>query len=141
MSKIAILGGGNGAHAAAVDLTLRGFDVTICEDARFAAKMQKVFDTRTIAYKGALGEGSVQIAGVTTNLEAAVDGAEFILVAVPAFAHEMYAQKLAPIVQENQIVFVLPGTFGSLAFYKAFKAAGKKVVVADPRYKLGRVQV
>ena len=28
MSKIAILGGGNGAHAAAVDLTLRGFDIT-----------------------------------------------------------------------------------------------------------------
>ena len=88
MSKIAILGGGNGAHAAAVDLTLRGFDVTICEDARFAAKMQKVFDTRTIAYKGALGTGSIQIAGVTTDLEEAVNGAEFILVAVPAFAHE-----------------------------------------------------
>ena len=131
MSKIAILGGGNGAHAAAVDLTLRGFDVTICEDARFAAKIQKVFDTRRIAYKGTLGMGSAKIAGVTTNLEEAVNGAEFILVAVPAFAHEVYAQRLAPIVSEDQIVFVLPGTFGSLAFYKAFKAAGKSVVVAE----------
>lgn len=36
MTKIAVLGGGNGAHAAAADLSLRGFEVIMYEDERFA---------------------------------------------------------------------------------------------------------
>ena len=32
MTKIAVLGGGNGAHAAAADLALRGFEVNMYED-------------------------------------------------------------------------------------------------------------
>lgn len=130
--KIAILGGGNGAHAAACDLTLRGCEVRLCEDERFAANMQKVFDSKTINYKGALGTGTAEISMVTTNLNEAVDGAEVILVAVPAFAHKVYAKKLAQIVKKGQIVFVIPGTFGSLTFWKEFKAAGvTEVAVAE----------
>ena len=30
--KVAVLGGGNGAHAAAADLTLRGYEVHMYED-------------------------------------------------------------------------------------------------------------
>lgn len=131
MSKITILGGGNGAHAAAVDLTLRGFEVTLCEDERFASKIQKVFDTKTIEYKGCLGAGTVTLAEVTTDLSAAVKGAEAVLVVVPAFAHEGYAKKLAPIVEDDQVVAVLPGTFGALTFHKEFKAAGKKTPVCE----------
>lgn len=130
--KVAVLGGGNGGHAASVDLTLRGCEVTMYEDARFASKMQKVFDTKTISYKGALGEGSVELHAVTTDMAEAVKDASFVLVAVPAFAHNDYAKKLAGLVKEGQIVFVLPGTFGSLTFWKEFKAAGvKNVVVAE----------
>ncbi len=131
MSKIAILGGGNGAHAAAVDMTLRGFEVTLCEDERFVSNIQKVFDTKTIEYKGCLGEGSVTLNEVTTDLAAAVKGAEFVLVVVPAFAHETYAKKLAPLVENDQIVAVLPGTFGALTFHKEFKAAGKTTPVCE----------
>lgn len=40
MTKIAVLGGGNGAHAAAADLTLRGFTINMYEDERFAPNMQ-----------------------------------------------------------------------------------------------------
>lgn len=130
--KIAILGGGNGAHAAACDLTLRGCEVHLCEDERFVAKMQKVFDTKQIRYKGAIGTGAADIHAVTTDLIKAVDGAEVIIVAVPAFAHSVYAKKLAPIVKPGQLVFVIPGTFGSLTFWKEFKAAGvKDVAVAE----------
>lgn len=131
-TKIAILGGGNGGHAAAVDLTLRGYEVHLYEDVRFASKMQKVFDAKTIQYKGALGEGSVNIHNVTTDLKEAVHGASFVLVAVPAFAHKIYAKNLASIVEPGQIVFVLPGTFGSLNFWKEFKNAGvEDVVIAE----------
>lgn len=131
LNKITIIGGGNGAHATAVDLTLRGYNITIYEDKCFIEKMQKVYNTKTIEYKGALGEGSIQIHHITTDLREAVQDSDIILVIVPAFAHVIYAQKLAPLIKEGQIIAVLPGTFGSLAFYKELKSAGKKAIVAE----------
>lgn len=131
-TKVAVLGGGNGAHAAAADLTIRGFEVHMVEEERFASNMQSVFDTHVIELNGACGNGEVEIAMVTTNLEEAIQDVEFILVAVPAFAHSNYAKKLAKIVHAGQIIFVLPGTFGSLIFWKELQACGvKDVCVAE----------
>ena len=77
--KVAVLGGGNGAHAAAADLTLRGYEVHMYEDARFAPNMQKVFDTKTIELKGACGSGEVHVAMVTTDLQEAIADVKLIL--------------------------------------------------------------
>jgi opine dehydrogenase len=35
LKKIAVLGGGNGAHAMAADLTLKGLEVNMCEAPEF----------------------------------------------------------------------------------------------------------
>lgn len=129
--KITILGGGNGGHAAAADLTEKGFEITLYEDEQFILHMQSVFDTGKINYKGAIGTGTAEIAKVTSDLQDAVNGADVILVMVPAFVHSLLAKKLAPVVQEGQYVFVLPGTFGSLTFYKEFKQAGKDIIVGE----------
>ena len=120
MMKVAVLGGGNGAHTASADLSKRGFEVHMCEDERFAGKMKKVFDTKQIKLNGAIGDELVDIAMVTTDLEAAIKDVRYILVAVPAFAHRNYAEKLAKLIRPGQIVFVLPGTFGSLLFWHEF---------------------
>ena len=126
------MGGGNGAHAAAADLTLRGFTVNMYEDERFAPNMQQVFGTKKIELSGAAGTGTAELAMVTSDLAAAIEGVKVILVAVPAFAHAAYAEKLAEVVTAGQIVLVLPGTFGSLMFWKAFKAHGVEgVCVAE----------
>lgn len=69
---------------------------------------------------------------VTTDLQEAIADVKLILVAVPSFAHNSYAQKLAEVVKPGQIVLVLPGTFGSLIFWKEFKKKNiKDVVVAE----------
>lgn len=131
-TKVAVLGGGNGAHAAAADLTMRGFEVHMYEEERFVANMQKVFNTKTIEIKGACGNGEVKIAMVTSDLNEALKDVKYILVAVPAFVHGAYAKKLAEVVKPGQIVFVLPGTFGSLIFWKALKEKGiEDVAVAE----------
>lgn len=57
--KVAVLGGGNGGHAAAADLTNRGFCVHMYEDARFAGNLQKVFETHEITMAGAAGNAVV----------------------------------------------------------------------------------
>lgn len=61
MTKIAVLGGGNGAHAAVADLSLRGFEVNMYEDERFASNMQQVFDTQEIELSSAAGTGTAKL--------------------------------------------------------------------------------
>jgi len=131
--SIAILGGGNGAHAAAADLTLRGFEVHMYEDEQFAGNMQKVFDSREITIKGACGNTTVEVAMVTSNLEKAIEGVTHIIAAVPAFAHQSYAEKLASVVKPGQTIFLTPGTFGSLIFWKKLKEANNTdgIVIAE----------
>lgn len=50
--KIAILGGGNGAHTMAAEMTLKGHTVNLYEMPRFRQDMKEVFDTKTIVLKG-----------------------------------------------------------------------------------------
>ncbi len=130
--SVAVLGGGNGGHAAAADLTYRGFEVHLYEDARFASNMQKVFDTRKITMAGAAGNGEVTLAMVTSDLAQAIKGVKYIFLAVPAFAHDGYAEKLAQLVQPGQVITILPGAFNSLLFWKKLKENGvTDVVVAE----------
>lgn len=130
--KVAVIGGGNGAHAAAADLTLRGYEVHMYEDARFVTNMQKVFETKTIELKGACGNGEAHIAMVTSDLAEAIADVKVIIVAVPSFAHGTYAKRLAEVVKPGQIILVVPGTFGSLIFWNELKKKKVKgVVVAE----------
>ncbi len=122
--KIAVLGCGNGGHAAAADLTLKGFEVTMYEDPAFQNNLNELFTHKTIHLQGAAGMGDIKIHDVTTNLEKAVKGASIILVIVPAFVHASLAKKLAVFIEPGQIVCLLPGTFGSLIFYNEFKKVG-----------------
>ena len=46
--KVAVMGGGNGSHTIAADLTLKGLSVNMFELERFAAGMRQVFETREI---------------------------------------------------------------------------------------------
>ena len=131
--KITILGGGNGAHAAAVDFTKQGFEVCIYEEARFASNMESVFKTKQISYTGALGEGVVDVSMVTSNMAEAIRGAKFILVAVPAYVHAHYATAIPSHLENGQIVLVFAATFGSLIFWKEMKkqCPQKDLVVAE----------
>lgn len=134
---ITILGGGNGAHAAAADLTSRGFTVRMYEEARFAGNMEKVFKTKEIEYTGVIGEGTAKISMVTSDIAEAVKGANIIIVAVPAFAHKNYAEKLPPYYEDGQTVLIFAGVFGSLVFWHELKKSGvNKNVVFSETYTL-----
>lgn len=130
---VTLLGGGNGAHAAAADLAKRGFEVRMYEEARFAANMEKVFATKEIEYSGVIGEGTAKISMATSDLAQAVKGAHIVIVSVPAFAHKHYAQILPPHLEDGQTVLVFAGVFGSLVFWNELKKSGsnKDVVFAE----------
>src|SRR5688572_29777660 len=114
--KIAVLGGGNGAYAAAADLSEQGHEVRFWRrDAQALAGLE------AITLKDADGERSVPIARVCTDLGEAVRGAELVFMPDPAFTQADNARRLVPHIAEGQVVFLAPGSFGSYAMTRILR--------------------
>ncbi len=122
--EIAVLGGGHGCYAAAGDLAEAGHAVRFWR--RDAEALAPVLESGAIALKDARGTRQVAIAATTTDLEEAVDGAELIVIPLPAIAHEDLFAALAPLLSDGQVVFLPPGSFGSYLLLEAVRDAGNK---------------
>ncbi|MBS7699594.1 MULTISPECIES: NAD/NADP-dependent octopine/nopaline dehydrogenase family protein [unclassified Chelatococcus] len=127
--KIAVLGGGNGSFAAAGDFALAGHDVRLWRRDGEAVKAHNAAG-RVIAIKDFAGRHEAPIGLVTDDIAAAVEGAELIVCPAPATAQPDIARRLAPHLAEGQVVFLPPGTFGSMIFAKAAHDAGNRADVA-----------
>ena len=68
--KIAVLGGGNGAHTMAAEFALKGHTVNLYEMPQFKNNMKKVFETKTIHLQGNIKElqGPVTLNMVTDDI-------------------------------------------------------------------------
>jgi opine dehydrogenase len=131
--KIAVLGGGNGAHTVAADLTLKGLSVNMFEMEQFASSMQKVFDTGEIEMTGVAAQGKAKLNLVTTDLAAAIRDVEVIFIILPGFTISTYAKLLAPHLAENQMVIIMPGTLAALEFRQTLRASGNlnEIITAE----------
>ena len=109
--KIAVLGGGAGCHAAAADLSEQGHAVRLWR--RDAAALRPVAEHGGITLKDGAGRREVPLAMATADMREAVSGAELILIPLPAFAQSDIARELCPHLEDGQVVFLPPGTFGS----------------------------
>jgi opine dehydrogenase len=124
-----VLGGGNGCFAAAGDLALQGHQIRLWRrDAEMVAQHKAAGSTITV--KDVNGSHEVALDLVTTDITNAVRDAELILCPAPAFAQDDIARTLAPHLSDGQVVFLPPGTFGSLIFAKAARDAGNKARVS-----------
>jgi len=101
--KVAILGGGHGAHAMAVDLISRSFSVNLFEMEQFKDNLQQLFQTKTIESTGAV-KGKFKLAMVTSDIDEAIKDIKYILIVAPAFAHDNYAKLLKGRTDENQVI-------------------------------------
>jgi opine dehydrogenase len=126
--RIAVLGGGHGAYAAAADLSEQGHEVRLWRRDRSA--FSPVLETGSIALLDERGTRSVGLSGVETDIGVAVKGAELIVAPVPATAQKELARALAPHLEDGQVVFLPPGTFGSYAMAEAARAAGSRARVS-----------
>ena len=104
--KIAVLGGGNGACAAAADLTGKGHEV------RWWRRSAAALASRLVL-KDADGERPIEVARPCADIGDAVRGAELIFMPDPAFTQADNAARLAPHLADDQVVFLAPGTFGA----------------------------
>lgn len=118
--NIAILGGGNGAYAAAADLAEHGHEVRFWRRDTEALKR-----SATIVLKDAEGERAVKVA-VCPDIGDAVRGAELLVMPDPAFTQADNAKRLAPHLRDGQVVFLPPGTFGSVVMTRLIREAGNR---------------
>ena len=66
LRKIAVLGGGNGAHAMAADLTLKGFEVNMCETPKFRESFSTTLERQAVCLIDASGEERIVKLGTVT---------------------------------------------------------------------------
>jgi opine dehydrogenase len=127
--RIAVLGGGNGSFAAAGDFALAGHDTRLWRRDKEAVAAHRAAGSK-ITIKDFSGARDAQLALVTSDIAEAVKDAELILCPAPATAQPDIAKALAPHLVDGQVVYLPPGTFGSLIFAKAMHDAGNKAQAA-----------
>lgn len=126
--KIAVLGGGNGSAAAAVDLTEQGHSV------RFWRRNSEAQDAliargNVVRLKDYKGERDIRVEVVTADIGEAVNGAELIVCPTPATAQADIAAVMAPHMTDGQVVFLPPGSFGTWLMSQIVRKAGNEADV------------
>lgn len=123
MATIAILGGGNGGFAAAAHLRTLGHTPQLYN--RSAGTIAAIREHGGVEYSGVAGDGFAPVSVVTTDLETALDGADFIMTCLPAIAFSGIARELASHLDGSRPILLNPGsTGGSLAFRTTLREAG-----------------
>jgi len=127
--RIAVLGGGNGSFAAAGDLAMADHEVRLWRRDKDEVAAQRAAGSK-IVVRDFNGRHEVTLALVTDDIAAAVRGAELILCPTPATAQADIAMALSGHLVDGQVVFLPPGTFGSLLLAKAAWDRGNRADVA-----------
>lgn len=131
----AVLGAGNGGMAMAGHLALMGFEVRL-----FNRSPERLIPVRQrggvqiVAAEGcSVPSGEADIPLTTTDIREALDGADIVMVVVPAPGHAFMAEQCAPHVRPGQCIVLHPGrTGGALEFHHVLGEHGvRDVVVAE----------
>ena len=134
MEKVTIIGGGNGAFAAASDLTIRGHQITLYELPQFAKNLEEVSQRGGIELEAfennGLTGGFAKLYKITTDIEEALAESEIVMIVVPAYSLQTIAELCAPHLRENQIVALCPANpGGSLVFRHTMTAMGYRTKI------------
>jgi opine dehydrogenase len=111
---VAVLGAGNGGCAAAADLGMRAYRVRLYN--RSASRISTITELGGLNLVGAAGEGFVPLPVVTTDLAEAVSGADLVMLAVPISTLPFFAERLARLLEPDQVLFLNPGHMGGGLF-------------------------
>jgi len=131
--RVAILGAGNGGVAAAFDFAQHGHEVSLYATPEFGTNIVAVKEAGGITASGDLeGFASVRYAG--HDVEAAVDGAQLVVVVAPTYGTEPHAEVVAPHLTEEMAVLICPGSCaGAIAFKRAagLELEDERIVVGE----------
>ncbi|MGL5327741.1 MAG: NAD/NADP octopine/nopaline dehydrogenase family protein [Peptostreptococcaceae bacterium] len=106
VNKVAILGAGNGGITAAADLSERGFEVSLYEMPKFTSNLEIIKGKGSILLQEANNERKCKVHLVTSDINKAIENAQIVMLTIPGFAVEAFAEILAPIIDENQVILL-----------------------------------
>lgn len=114
--KYAILGAGNGGQSIAAYLKLKGNEVCLYD--RYESVIGPIKEKGSIELTGVSLNGTAKLDKITTNIEDAVKGVDFIFVVVPSNAHIYVAEALSYILENDQVIVLCPGSTGGVLEFK-----------------------
>lgn len=120
--RITIIGCGNGAFAAAADLSSRGHQITLYADKAHEEYFDAIREKKIIRCSGYGPNGEVRIHEVTNDIDVALADYDLIMPIITANSHEIVAKELAPHLKDEDRILLVPGsTGGALVFAKVFR--------------------
>ena len=127
IKRILVMGGGPGGMAAAAALSRRGFIVHLYN--RTPERIAAILEQGGVAIEGDLVGGDqaeelVPLALITTDITAAMEHIDLILIAVPAYGQKAMLEACLPCLRSGQIILLLTGSAGSLELAPLLRAAG-----------------
>src|SRR5262245_4314147 len=108
MYSLTILGGGNTAFAVAANLSLAGYQITLCEHPAFRSTVEPIHASKQIELDGIAHGKTARLHLVTTDFAEALAKNDLILLIVPAYAHKPFAESCAPHLRPGQVVVLMP---------------------------------
>ncbi|MGY5875697.1 MAG: NAD/NADP octopine/nopaline dehydrogenase family protein [Candidatus Thorarchaeota archaeon] len=117
--RVAVLGGGHAGRGLAGYLSLKGLDVSLYN--RTLKNIDEIRIKEGLDVHGII-EGFAPLSVVTDDMANAIANRDILIVTVPAQAHRYYAHEIAPCLESNQAVLLMPGrTGGALEFANLLK--------------------
>ncbi|HCU07689.1 MAG TPA: opine dehydrogenase [Clostridiales bacterium] len=114
--KVAILGSGNGAHAAAFEWSRAGHEVWMFDFPQFDV-IQGIAQKGGIECQGEM-EGFAPIAYAGSQIDRVLEGAELIIAVGPAYSTEPFAKACKPYAKKGQVFVVCPASFSGAIVFK-----------------------
>ncbi len=121
--RFTVIGAGHGGKAIAADLARKRFRVALFN--RTPLRIEEIRTTKEIEIE--YEDGTIfrsHLETVTSNISEAIEGADIIMVVIPASGHKDVAEMLAPHLRSGQIIVLNPGrTGGALQFRQILDSA------------------
>ena len=125
VERVAILGGGNGGITAAADISSKGFEVNLFQSDKFCRNLDVIKEKGEILLQTLECESTEKVHLVTDDIKEAILGAQIIMLAIPGMAVEYFAEILAPVVREDQIIYInSAAAMGCIRFVNKAKEMG-----------------
>ena len=129
--RVAILGAGNAGCAVAADLTLHGHEITLIKTshAMHDDNFEFLHQNGCRMTLNEFGEiKTARIAHVTRDLSA-LQGNEIVIIYIQSNFHEQLIQRIAPYLQDDQILLINPGHLSTAYVLKHCK--DKKLIICE----------
>lgn len=120
MTRVAILGAGNGGMTLAAHLGLDGHEIRLFEMPQYA-NFDAIRAQGGIQMSGVEKTGLGRVAVATSDPAEAVRGAQVILNPVPAYAFELFARSVGPYLEDGQVVVAMGKGGGSVIWAQVLR--------------------